>query len=188
MDIPVVVQHRHVHLSAADQATLFGADASMKRVADVGHDGQAAYQETVTLVGKNGQMEDVRVLGPCREETQVELSASEAFALGIDAPLRVSGDVKRAASCGLKGPHGSIRSRACVIVPVRHLHCGDADAKRLGIRHRDTVALTPVGRPDLRMEHVAVRVHPSFGLSFHLSADEAAQFWLHTGDRVRLER
>lgn len=188
MDIPVVVQHRHVHLSAADQAVLFGPDASFKRVADVGHQGQAAYQETVTVIGKNGRLEDVRVLGPSREETQVELSASEAFALGIDAPLRVSGDTKRAASCGLRGPAGTIRSRACAIVPLRHLHCGEADAKRLGLRHRDTVALTPVGRPDLRLELVAVRVHPSFGLSFHLTADEAAQFWLHTGDRVRLER
>ncbi len=187
MDIPVVVQYRHIHLSAADQAALFGPDAVLKRVADVGHEGQAAYQETVTVVGKHGTLEDVRVLGPCREETQLELSASEAFALGIDAPLRVSGDVKRGASVGLKGPAGTIRSRACAVVPVRHLHCGEADAKRLGIRHQDTVSVASVGRPDLRIDHVAVRVHPSFGLSFHLTADEAAQFWLQTGDRVRLE-
>ncbi len=188
MDIPVAVQYRHAHLSAADQARLFGADAVLKAVAHVGHRGQVAYRETITVVGPNGRLEQVRVLGPVRAETQVELSPVEAEALGIDAPVRLSGDVKRAASCGLKGPHGSIRARACVIIPARHLHCSARDAKRLGVKQGDVVSVGVVGRPETRVEHVAVRVHPSFRTSFHLTADEAAEFWLGADDRVRVER
>lgn len=187
MRIPVVVQYRHVHLSRADQERLFGPDAVLKPLAEVGHRGQVVYRETITVMGKQGHVEDVHVLGPCREETQVELSAAEAFALGIDAPVRVSGDLRRAVSVGLSGPHGRIRARACVIIPARHLHCTAADAKRLGAVHEDVVTLAVPGRPDMRIGQVAVRVHPTFRLSFHLSVDEAAAFWLHTGDTVTLD-
>jgi len=188
MHIPVVVQYRHVHLSEQDQARLFGSDPLLKPIADAGHRGQVVYRETVTIVGKHGTLEQVHVLGPSRAQTQVELSAAEAFALGINAPLRISGDVKRAATCGLRGPHGNIRARACVIVPIWHLHCHARDAKRLGVEQHDVVSLSVLERPDTRLEQVVVRVHPSFSLSFHLSVDEAAAFWLHTGDVVTLVR
>lgn len=188
MNIPVVVQHRHVHLSAADQARLFGSGAVLKPMADAGHRGQVVYRETVTIVGKHGTLEGVRVVGPCREETQLELSAADAAALGLEAPVRVSGDVARAAACGLSGPAGRIRSRACAIVPARHLHCSDADAQRLGLAHGDLVALGMPGRPELHLPDAVVRVHPTFRLAFHLTTDDAAAHWLHTGDAVVLSR
>lgn len=187
LKIPVVVQYRHIHLSVADQAKLFGDAPLLKPIAGIGHAGQAVYRETITVIGPESQLEDVHVLGPCREETQLELSATDAFALGLKAPVRVSGDVSRAAACALVGPFGKIRSRACAIVPLRHLHCTPAEANRLGVRHRDAATLTVVGRPGVRIEHVAVRVHPSFRLGFHLSTDEAAAFWLETGDAVTVE-
>lgn len=187
MRIPVVVQYRHIHLSAADQARLFGNGPLLKPIADIGHAGQAVYRETITVIGPESQLEDVHVLGPCREETQLELSATDAFALGLKAPVRISGDVSRAAACQLVGPFGKIRSRACAIVPLRHLHCTPAEANRLGVRHRGVVTLTVVGRPGTRIEHVAVRVHPSFQLGFHLTIDEAAAFWLEPKDAVTIE-
>ena len=188
MRIPVVVQYRHVHLSTEDVARLFGPDAILKPMARLGHRGQVVYRETVCLVGKHGRLEDVHVLGPARAQTQVELSAVEAFALGLNAPVRCSGDLKRAAGCGLVGPYGKIRSRACAIVPVRHLHCNPATARQLRVVHEDVVNLVVPGRPELLIEHVVVRVHPTFALEFHLGVDEAAAFWLATNDVVTIDR
>ncbi len=186
MLIPVVIQHRHVHLSPADQARLFGPRAVLKPVAGVGHRGQVVYHETVAIAGKEGLFASVRVAGPCREKTQVELSAAEAAALGLAAPVRVSGDTARAASCGLSGPAGRIRSRACAIIPARHVHCGVRDARRLGLAQGDVVSLVVPGRPELLIPGVVVRVHPTFRLAFHLTDDEASAYWLSSGDAVRL--
>lgn len=182
--IPVHVQYRHVHLSEADARILFG-DRPLSVRAELAHRGQHAAEQTVDVVGPNGgQLDRVRVYGPFRESTQVELSPTEAFALGIDAPVRLSGDTKRSAGCELIGPEGRVRLRSGVVIPARHLHCNERDAARLGIEHQSVVTVSPAGRPDLRVELVSVRVHPTFALSFHLTYDEASEFWIQTGDHV----
>jgi len=162
---------------------LFGSSFVPDRLCGIGHRGQAVCDLTVTVVGKNGSLEHVRVLGPHREKTQVELAASDAFALGIQAPVRISGDLSRAGACTLVGTEGEISLRGVAIIPARHLHCRPQEAERLGIKHHDTINVHVPGR-DQRIEHVSVRVHPTFALEFHLSADEAAEHWLHTGDYV----
>ncbi|OGL66511.1 hypothetical protein A2856_02350 [Candidatus Uhrbacteria bacterium RIFCSPHIGHO2_01_FULL_63_20] len=183
MRIPIVVHHRHVHLSKKDMDALFGP--KMTPLSDLGHKGQHAYQETVDVVGERGVLERVRVLGPSRDETQLELSPVEAIALGLDAPVRSSGDLARAATVKLKGPKGEVRRR-CAIIPVRHLHADLADATRLGVSHNDVVTLEVDGHR--RIEQVLVRVHPTFALECHLSPDEAAELWVHTGDTAHLAK
>lgn len=182
--IPVHVEYRHVHLSAADAEQLFGSN-KLTKLAELSHRGQFVCDQTVRIVGANGvDLEDVRVFGPTRDATQVELSPTEAFALGIDAPVRLSGDLSRTAGCSLVGPAGSVTLKAGVIIPARHLHCNERDAARLGLAHHQLVTVAPVGRPDVAIELVSVRIHPTFALELHLTYDEASEFWLHRGEFV----
>lgn len=185
--IPIRVQYRHVHLSAADQAVLFGAD-SPRVLTALSQRGQVVYEPTVSVTGPAGaRLDGVRVIGPSREQTQVELSASEAYALGLDVPVRLSGDVLRTPGCVLAGPQGTIELTSGTIIPARHLHCSPEDAAALGVSQYDTVTLALIDRPETRIDLVTVRVHPLYTLELHLTADEAAEFWLHSGDRVMLK-
>ncbi len=182
--IPVHVQYRHVHLSQADADVLFGAGKLTERF-ELGHQYQHVCDQTVTVTGENDiSLEQVRVFGPTRDVTQIELSPTEAFALGIDAPVRVSGDNLRSGSCKLSGPNGEVNLKSGVIISARHLHLSDRDASTLGLSHHQIVTLAPVGHPEEKIEFVSVRIHPTFTLSFHLTYDEASEFWLETGDEV----
>lgn len=182
--VPVHVQYRHVHLSVSDTQALFGSQ-KLTKLSELSHRGQFVCDQTVDIVGQNGvQIDRVRVLGPSRDATQVELSPTEAFALGVDVPVRLSGDLNRTAGCTLVGPEGSVTLKSGVIIPARHLHCSERDASRLGLANHQLVAVAPVGRPETRVELVSVRVHPTFALALHLSYDEASEFWLETGDHV----
>lgn len=184
MRIPTVVQHRHVHLSEQDRITLFGEETLTPR-RTLSHQGQFVAQQSVQIIGPNGTFERVCVLGPERDETQVELSSSDGFAIGLDAPLRVSGDVNRSASCVIKGPAGEMKATYTTIVPARHVHLTPAAAKQFGLSHLDIISLTSEVDGG-SIEHVVVRVHPTFAIEFHITKDEAAQWWLQTGDYVKI--
>ncbi|MCX6714893.1 MAG: PduL/EutD family phosphate acyltransferase [Candidatus Uhrbacteria bacterium] len=186
MFIPLVIQHRHVHLSKKDLRQLFGDEKTLEIESELEHKGQYLYRETVDVEGKTGIIESVRVLGPSRSATQVELSITDAFAIGLNAPTRQSGDLTRAASCKLIGPAGSVRATSSVIVPARHLHCSDRMAKKLHVKNHHVVTLRHAENPDVVLSHVFVRVHPTFALELHLTSDEAAHHWLHTGDLFEL--
>jgi len=187
IQIPIIVQHRHIHLSQAEQDALFGAGTSLTILRQVGQRGQVVYKETLSVVGKHGVLEHVRIIGPSRDKTQLELSATDAFSLGVNAPLRVSGDLSRSAPCRLRGPAGEVHVASGAIIPARHIHCDEATASRLGILHQDVVRVVVPGREDDPIEHVTVRIHPTFRLEFHVTTDEAAQWWLETGDTVMLQ-
>ena len=144
------------------------------------------YKESVAVVGAQGILEHVRVLGPVREATQLELSPIEAAALGVEAPVRLSGEVASAATVTLRGPNGQVR-RKCAIIPLRHLHANPDDARRLGIANDDVVTLA-LDQSGAHVEHVVVRVARGFALECHLTSDEAAQIWISTGDMARLVR
>ncbi|TAK03758.1 hypothetical protein EPO34_01175 [Patescibacteria group bacterium] len=184
MKIPIIVHHRHVHLSQKDMDALFGS--KLAPIAELGHKGQHVFKETVAVIGEQGILEHVRVLGPARESTQLELSPVEAAALGVDAPVRASGELSGAATVTLRGPHGQVR-RKCAIIPIRHLHANGADATRLGVKDGDVVTLE-LYKTGAHVEHVLVRVHPSFALECHLSPDEAAELWVTAGDRASVRK
>jgi propanediol utilization protein len=184
--IPVHVQYRHVHLSTTDAEALFGS-VKLTKLAELKHRGQFICDQTVKVVGPNGvELENVRVLGPSRDATQVELSPTEAFALGLDVPVRLSGDLNRSAGCRLVGPSGEVELKSGVVIPARHLHLSDREAARLGLSHYQAVTVVPVGRPDAKIELVTVRMHPTFATELHLTYDEASEFWVETGDQVVL--
>lgn len=186
MFIPLVIQHRHVHLSKTHLRQLFGDENSLEIESELEHKGQYLYRETVAVEGKMGVIESVRVLGPCRRTTQVELSMTDAYAIGLRAPTRQSNDLARASSCKLIGPVGSVRATSSVIIPARHLHCSDRIAKKLHLKNRDVVTLQHAERSDVLFSHVFVRVHPTFALELHVNADEAADAWLQSGDLFEL--
>lgn len=184
MDIPVVVQFRHVHLSESDWNVLFGDELPVNLM-DVEHRGQHVLEQTVQVIGATGVFERVRVLGPFRASTQVELSASDAFSIGVEAPVRISGDLSRSGTCELKGPAGSVKAVSTTIIPVRHLHCSTKVADQLGVQHLDIVSVQTSSSNQV-IPHVVVRVHPTFATVFHPSNDEAAEWWLQTGDHVTI--
>lgn len=184
MDIPVKIQYRHVHLSDEDVVTLFGQDLGVMR--EIEQKGQFVSSMTVTLIGPKGSIGSVRVLGPKRKTTQVEISMSDAMILGIKAHMRMSGDLKMSASLVLKGTKGQLKAIRKVIVPIRHLHVPKSVAKILGVEHGDVVSLRLPNLNNMLVDCVAVRVHPTFTPAFHLSPEEAAMYWLHSGDTVKL--
>jgi putative phosphotransacetylase len=171
--VPIEYSARHVHLSQADQDILFGAGYEMKPLKELSQTGQFAYEEKVTVRGPKGEFE-VRVLGPCRKQTQVELAWSDGRKIGTEAPVRVSGDL--AASGGgvtLVGPKGEVTLKEGVINDERHLHCSDSEAAALGLKTGDMIDVAVPGDTPIIVQEAVVRVHPSFRLNIHLDTDEA---------------
>ncbi len=163
---------RHVHLSQEHQDLLFGAGYQMNVLKELSQTGQYAYEEKVVVKGAKGKAE-ARVLGPCRKQTQVELAFSDGFKLGIETPLRVSGDLAGTGKCELIGPKGSVELSEGVINDARHLHVSDKEAESLGLKHGDTISVRVPGETPITVHDVAVRVHPSFRMNVHLDTDES---------------
>ena len=141
---------------------------------------------TLDVHGLSGFLKHVRVLGPAREQTQVELSPSEALAIGVTAPVRLSEDTVRAGGCILKSKHAEIRISSCIIVPARHLHLSEQTAIELHVQQGQIVAVECLSEPFTRVDHVTVRVHPTFSNELHLTSDEVAEYWLHESDLFKL--
>lgn len=171
--IPVAISARHVHLTIATIEGLFGRGHVLRVKHPLSQPGQFAAEETVAVVGPRGRLDGVRVLGPAREADQVELSRSDEVALGIDAPLRLSGDLDNTPGVELVGPAGSVRIAHGVVMPVRHIHMSPQDAQHFGVhdRQRVSVAVDSDGR-DLVFADVVVRVSAQFRLELHLDTDE----------------
>jgi acetate kinase len=181
--VRVAVSARHAHLSQSTLDVLFGANYRLQSRAPLTQTGQFAAQETVTLIGPHGQLEHVRLIGPPRESDQVELARSDEFALGIDAPVRISGDLTNTPGITVAGPNGRLTLRSGVIAARRHLHMNPTDAERLHLRDHDSVRvkLGKAGR-ELIFNDVVVRVDASFNLELHLDTDEANAAGVTTGD------
>ena len=171
--IPVAVSARHVHLTRATLDTLFGKDHELQIKHMLSQPGQFAAVETVSLLGPRGRIDHVRVLGPPRDADQIELSRSDEMTLGLDAPLRVSGDLLQTPGIQMIGPAGYVRIDHGVVTAVRHIHMSPADASHFGVRNgqRVRVAVYSNGR-DLVFGDVVVRVSPKYRLELHLDTDE----------------
>lgn len=186
-EIPIAISARHVHLKQATIMALFGHGYALHPQVPLSQPGQFAATETVTLIGPRGQIEHVRVLGPPRDADQIELSRSDEITLGIDAPLRVSGDLTHTPGIELVGPAGKVSLPSGVLMPVRHIHMSPADARRLGVQDRDRVrvAVDSDGR-DLVFGDVVVRVSREFRLELHLDTDEGNAAGVTEGMMARL--
>jgi acetate kinase len=172
--IPVAISARHIHLTEASIAALFGPGHELTPRNELSQPGQYACEETLDVVGPKRTIPSVRVLGPARPKDQVEVSRTDEFFLGLDAPVRDSGDVGGSAACTLVGPKGQVTLKEGVICARRHIHMHPDDAAHFGVKDRDVVEVTidSEGR-DLTFGDVLVRVSPHFRLEMHLDTDEA---------------
>lgn len=174
LHIPIAVSARHVHLSQASIDRLFGARHALTPRGELSQTGQFAAKETVSLIGPSGRIDGVRLIGPPRAQDQVEISRSDEFQLGIDAPVRLSGDLADSAGVIVEGPCGWVALTKGVIVALRHIHMSPADAVLFGVKEHEKVAVRIDSRDrDLIFEDVIVRIDPSFRLQLHLDTDEA---------------
>ncbi|MEJ2210290.1 MAG: acetate/propionate family kinase [Anaerolineae bacterium] len=186
--IPIGVSAHHVHLSQKHVEQIFGRGHQLTPAAPLAQPGQFACEERVRLVGPRGSIDRVRVLGPARAESQVEISRTEGYQLGINAPIRMSGDLDGTPGLILEGPEGQVELREGVIYAHRHMHMTPTDARRLGLRDRDLVQVRVGGRRELIYGDVAVRVSPKYKLELHLDTDEANAAELNSGDVAYLDR
>ncbi len=172
--IPIAVSARHVHLDAPALAALFGPDHALTPLRPISQPGQYAAHETVNLVGPRGRIDHVRVLGPLRKRCQVEVSRTDEFKLGVDAPIRDSGQTSGSAPITLEGPAGTLQLSEGLICAKRHIHMHPDDAAHFGVADRDEVEVRLSGGPrDLTFGDVLVRVSDKFVLEMHIDTDEA---------------
>jgi acetate kinase len=179
--IPIEVSAHHLHLSKENIKILFGSGSELTHRSDLSQPGQFACEETVNLIGPRGRVERVRVLGPARDETQVEISMTEEFKLGVKAPIRASGVLKGSPGITLEGPEGKVNTPHGVICSLRHIHMSPEDALSFGVRDKDIVSIHVEGERKLIFGDVLVRVHPDFRLSMHIDTDEANAAYIQTG-------
>lgn len=184
--VPVGVSGRHVHLSQEHLEILFGEGYELTPMKELSQPGQFAAEETVTLVGPKNVIQRVRILGPVRSETQVEISRTDGFTLGIRPPVRQSGDIAGSAGITIVGPAGCVTIKEGVIVAQRHIHMSPADAERFGLADKDTVSVRVDNERGLIFANVLVRVRDDFALDFHIDTDEANAALLNNGDEVTM--
>ena len=172
-EIPVGISNRHIHLSQADLDALFGAGYELTKMKDLSQPGQYACKETVTVVGPKGAIEKVRILGPVRKATQIEVIAGDSFKLGVAGDVRMSGDLAGTRGVTLVGPKGSVQTKEGLIVAQRHIHMTLADAARLGVKDGDIVDIKVTGNRGGIFSNVEIRANDSSALECHLDTEEA---------------
>lgn len=169
----VNISARHVHLRPEDVERLFGNGAKLTVFRELYQDGEFAAEQTVTIIGPRQRMiPNVRILGPCRDYTQVELAFTDGISLGIDLPVRRSSDHRETPGCYMQGPAGMIELKSGVIRAERHVHVGDADLSYYGIQPNDRVNLRIKSNCSAVLEGLLVRHSPKFKLEVHLDTDE----------------
>lgn len=177
----VEVSAHHIHLTQEHVEALFGPGHQLTKHADLSQPGQYACKEQLAIVGPKGRIERVRVLGPARKYTQIEIAMTEQFKLGIQPPIRESGDIADSPGCTLESPAGSVKVDRGVICALRHVHMTPEDALRYGVRDKSIVRVRITGDRELVFGDVLIRVDPGFALAMHIDTDEANAAHVQTG-------
>lgn len=186
MKVPVGISNRHIHLTREHVDILFGKGYQLKRMKDLKQPGQYACEETVTIEGPKGKIHHVRILGPERPQSQLEISKTDSFVLGVQPPVRDSGDLKDTPGIILEGPNGRVELEEGVILPVRHIHMDEEDARKLGVQDKDIVRVKTKGERAVILENVLCRVNKNYALEFHVDTDEGNAANLKNGDLVEI--
>ena len=172
--IPIAVSGRHCHLTEATFKALFGKDATPTEYRPLSQPGQYACEERINLIGPRDRIDGVRLLGPLRSVDQIEISRTDEFKLGVDAPVRDSGKVAGSAPITIEGPAGTVNLTEGLICARRHIHMHSDDAKQFGVQDKDEVSIAVVGgERDLIFGDVLIRVKDSYALEMHIDTDEA---------------
>jgi acetate kinase len=177
----VEISAHHIHLTQDHVGALFGKGHRLTKYADLSQPGQYACKEQLTVVGPKGRIERVRILGPTRKYSQVEIAMTEQFKLGIHPPIRESGDIADTPGCTLESPTGSVKIDRGVICALRHIHMRPEDALRYGVRDKSFVRVRVEGDRELIFGDVLVRVDPNFKLAMHIDTDEGNAANVKTG-------
>ena len=180
--VPIGISNRHVHLSSQDLATLFGPGYQLNKIKDLSQPGQFACAETVAVIGPKGQLPAVRILGPTRKQTQIEVAKTDCYTLGIDAPLRDSGDLAGTPGIKLKGPYGEVDLPEGLICAQRHLHLHVKEAAELGLYDKQIISVLIEGERSLVFHNVLVRVGENYAKDLHIDTDEANAANVKVGD------
>ena len=186
LQVPVGISNRHVHLSRTDMDALFGPGSVLRRKKAMKQPGQFAAEETVTLKGPKGVLNKVRVLGPLRPETQVEISIADGFVLGIKPPLRMSGQLEDTPGIEIIGPQGRVQTVQGVIAAMRHIHMPVETAAQFGFRNGEVVDVEVGGERGGVLRQVVIRATGDSVSELHVDVEEANAFALQNDDLVRL--
>jgi len=183
----VNVSARHVHVTPEDLEALFGPGTKLTKLKDLYQDGEFASEQQVNLIGpRNRMIPGIRILGPTRNYTQVELSYTDGIYMGIDLPLRISGNHEGTPGCVLVGPHGSVTLRQGVIRAERHVHMGPADLAHFGVKDGDQMKLKIDGPCGVVLDKLRVREHPKVKLEVHIDTDEGNACHLSSATHMEL--
>ena len=186
-DVPVGVSNRHIHLTKEDLETLFGAGYELTPMKDLSQPGQYACKETLTIIGPSMRpIENVRVLGPLRKKSQVEISQTDSFVLKVKPPVRESGNLGGSAPIRIVGPKGVVELSEGCIIANRHIHMSPSEAEVFGIKDGETVTVDVEGKRRTRWYDVQVRVHKDFRLEMHVDTDDANSAGIGTGFKVKV--
>ncbi len=184
--IPAALSNRHLHLSQEHIDQLFGENYNLCTLKDLSQPGQYACEEKVDMVGPKGEIKGIRVLGPARSQTQIEVSVSDSFILGVKPPVRDSGDIDGSPGVTLIGPKGEVQLDKGVIIAARHIHMHTRDAERFNVEDKQKVKVRTFGERAVVFENVLVRVSPKYALEMHLDTDEGNAANLKNGTLVEL--
>ncbi len=186
-DIPVGVSNRHIHLTHEHVETLFGKGYELTPLKDLSQPGQYACKEVLTIVGPSLRpIENVRVLGPERKASQVEISRTDSFTLKVKPPVRESGDIKGSAGVTIIGPKGVVTLEEGCIIANRHIHMSLDEGASFGLKDGDYVDIEANGARRTMFYDVQVRVHKDFRLEMHIDTDDANAAGLGNGSKVKL--
>lgn len=185
--VPVGVSNRHIHLSTADLETLFGAGYELTPIKDLSQPGQFACKETLTIVGPSLRpIENVRVLGPVRKASQVEISRTDSFTLKVKPPVRESGDIAGSAPITIIGPKGVVTLKEGCIIANRHIHMSIDEGAQFGLTDGQYVDVEVSGERKTKFYDVQVRVHKDFRLEMHIDTDDANAAGIGNGAKVKI--
>lgn len=186
-EVPVGVSNRHIHLSVADLETLFGKGYELTPIKDLSQPGQFACKETLTIVGPSLRpIENVRVLGPVRKNSQVEISRTDSFTLKVKPPVRESGDISGSAPITIIGPKGVVTLKEGCIIANRHIHMSIDEGKQFGLSDGEYVDVEVNGERRTKFYDVQVRVHKDFRLEMHIDTDDANAAGIGNAAKVKI--
>jgi len=180
--IPIGVSNRHIHLTNEGLEKLFGEGYELLVAKELSQPGEFAAKETVTIKTEKAEISKVRILGPIRKFTQVEISKTDARKLGVDAPIRASGNIDGTPGITLIGPKGSLKIEKGVIIAERHIHMTPQDAERFQVKDGQYVSVKVEGNRGLIFNQVLIRVKDTYALDMHIDTDEANSGNITTGD------
>lgn len=189
MSVPIGISNRHIHLSREHVDVLFGKGYQLQKLKDLSQPGQFACKETLTIIGPSMRsIEGVRVLGPERSSTQVEISRTDSFQLKVKPPVRESGKISGSAPMTIIGPRGVVTIDEGCIIANRHIHMSLEDGQRFGVKDCDYVTVDLLGERKSRFYDVQIRVHKDFRLEMHIDTDDANAAGVKNGDKVTIHK